>query len=574
MLTFAAPARAEAPYGLSMAGTPKYNAGDLHLEYVNPNAPKGGILRQAAIGTFDTLNPFTLKGTAAQGLQYAYDRLMARVWDEPFTLYPLIAQSIEVPADRSGMIVHINPDARFQDGTSITADDVIFTFTMLKEEGRANMRRVYKLVDRIEKIDPLTVSFKLGKEYDQETVMILAMMPVLSKAWWEKHSFNAPLLSPPISSGPYKVARVDPGRQIVLERDPDYWARDLLPNKGQYNFDTLVFDYYRDDSVAFEAFKAGQLDIRREYNASKWVSAYDFPAAKSGQVKTEAIAHARPERTRGLIFNTRRAPFDDIQVREALQYVLDFNWINRNLYRSQYKRLNSYFPNSYLAASGTPMGAELAVLKRYESDIPPQIFGPLWDAPAAMNEKDYRSNLKKADELLKKAGWSIENGVRTKDGTPFKFEILLNAPEDEKIALSFINGLKRLGIHATTRVLDNAAFVGRLNEFDYDMMLHYWQNSLSPGTEQLLYWGCDGRFNYAGICNRVIDDLSRSLTTQGSQKDIQSRVHALDRLLIWGHYMIPLYYTGNDYIAYRHDIQRPPTTPMYGVVLESWWSEP
>lgn len=581
LMALPADARAERLYGLSMHGTPKYAADAAHLDYANPAAPKGGTLRQAATGTFDTLNPYTIKGTAAQGLGQAYDRLMGRVWDEPFTLYPLIAESVEVAPDRAAITFHLNPKAQFHDGSPITADDVLFSFETLREYGRPNMRRIYRLVAETEKRDDRTVHFRLGEGYDQETVMILAMMPVLSKTWWETRNFDATLLQAPLSNGPYRIATVDPGRRIVYERVPDYWAADLLVNKGHHNFDRIAYDYYRDDSVAFEAFKAGSFDLRREWDAGKWSSAYDFPAIRRKQVVAEALPHGRPERTRGLIFNTRRAPFDDRQVRAALQYALDFDWINANLYHGQYKRIDSYFPNSALAARDAPDAAQDAILAPWRDALPPETFGPAWVPPAAGGPGQHRANLLKADALLKEAGWIVRNGQRVRaddEKTAFRFEIILNAPDDEKIALSFIRDLRRLGITATVRVLDSAAFLGRLNDYDYDMVLYFWLNSLSPGTEQMLYWSCEAaqqpaRFNYAGICNPAIDALAGSIAETRSREELEARVRALDRALGWGHYMIPLNYAGMDYVAYRSFIRHPETMPLYGMVLETWWAE-
>lgn len=580
-LLLPAGARAERPYGLAMHGTPKYGPDALHLDYANPDAPKGGTLRQAATGTFDTLNPYTIKGTAAQGLALAYDRLMGRVWDEPFTLYPLIAERADVPEDRSAITFHINPKARFHDGSPITADDVIFSFETLREYGRPNMRRIYKLVARAEKRGPRTVHFALGDGYDRETVMILAMMPVLSKTWWSGRDFNATLLQSPLLNGPYRIAAVDPGRRIVYERVPDYWAADLPVNKGHYNFDRMVQDYYRDDTVAFEAFKAGEFDLRREWDAGKWTSAYNFPAIQKKQVIAEALPHGRPERVRGLIFNTRRPPFDDRRVREALQYALDFDWINANLYHGQYKRIDSYFPNAALAAKGLPDAAQEAALAPWRDTLPPEVFGPAWTPPATTGAGAQRANLLKADALLKQAGWIVRDGrrVRAEDhGRAFRFEIVLSAPEDEKVALSFARGLKRLGITAGVRVLDSAAFLGRLNDYDYDMVLYFWLNSLSPGTEQMLYWSCEaaqqhGRFNYAGICNPAIDALAASIAETRSRDELEARTRALDRALTWGYYMIPLNYAGMDYVAYRAFVRHPEVTPLYGMVLETWWAQ-
>lgn len=579
VLCFAAvPAKAEELYALAMHGAPKYDADFTHLDYANPDAPKGGTLRQAAIGSYDSLNPFAIKGKAAQGLSYVHDRLMARVWDEPFTLYPLIAEKIDVPEDRSAITFFLDQRARFQDGSPILADDVIFTFETLRDHGRPNMRRVYKLVTTVEKIDDHTVRFALGEGHDRETVMILAIMPVLSKTWWQGRNFDSAMLTVPVASGPFKIASFDPGRSITYQRDPAYWAADLPVNKGHYNFDRLVFDYYRDDTVAFESFKSGQIDLRREWDANKWAKGYDIPALKSGALKKETIAHGRPERVNSLIYNMRRPPFDDIRVREALGLTLDFKWLNDNLFYGLYHQVNSYYPNSLLAATGEPDAAQNALLTPYKDTLPPSVFGPVTQPPQSGSPDIMRENLRKADELLKAAGWIVKDGKRinAKTGAPFTFEVLLGSPDDEKLALSFTRGLKRLGITANVRVLDAAAFLGRLNDYDYDMVLYYWMSTLSPGTEQILYWGCEAakqpaRWNYAGICEPAIDGLASQIAAATSRDDLVSTVRALDRVLMAGQYMIPLYYPGADFVAHRKSIHRPENTPLYGMVLETWW---
>lgn len=552
-LFLAFPARAETLHGLAMHGTPKYGPEADHLDYANPDAPKGGTLTMAGIGTFDTINPYSIKGKAAEGLNLVYDRLMGRVWDEPFTMYPLIAESVEMPEDRSSITFHVNPKARFHDGSPITAEDVIFSFETLRTEGRPNMRRIYQLVTDYKKPDEYTAYFKFGPGADRETPMILAMMPVLSKAFWQYKVFDQTTLDNPVLNGPYKIAEIDPGRRIVYERVKDYWAADLLPNKGLYNFDRIVYDYFRDDTVAFEAFKSGDLNLRREWDAGKWFGAYDFPALKDGRVKAEAIPHGRPEKVRSFIFNTRRPPFDDIRVRKALDLLFDFEWMNRTLFHGEYKRIASYFPNSELADGG---------YKPPVNDTPDQ----------------RRANMRAADKLLKEAGWDVVNGKRMKDGKPFTFEIILSAPEDEKIALGFKRTLEKMGIDVQIRVLDSAAYIGRLNEYDYDMTLYYWLSTLSPGTEQILYWGCEAakqpaRWNFAGICEPEIDALANKIAQSKDRQELVDTVHALDRHLIEGHYMIPLYYAGTDYVAYWPPIRRPDVTPLYGMVLETWWMD-
>ncbi len=574
-------ARAETLHGLAMHGAPKYGPDFAHLDYVNPDAPKGGTLKQAATGTFDNLNPYAIKGKAAQGLNLVYDRLMARVWDEPFTMYPLIAEHIEVPEDRSSLTVHINPAARFHDGSAITAEDVLFSFETLRDHGRPNMRRIYRLVDEARIIDQDTAYFSFGEGHDRETVMILAMMPVLSKAWWVDREFDSTLLETPLLNGPYKIAEVDPGRRIVYERVADYWAADLPVNRGQFNFDRVVYDYYRDDTVAFEAFKAGDVDFRREWDAGRWAAGYNGPAVDRGDIVKEELAHGRPERVRSLIFNTRRPPFDNRAVREALGLALDFDWLNKTLFHGQYKRIDSFFPNAYLAAAGEPSEAELALLEPWRASLSPEIFSAAWRPPQSGDRTAARANLRRADGLLQQAGWIVRDGVRVNEqtGTALTFEIMLDSPEHEKVALAYIDGLKRLGVSATVRALDTAAFRGRLNDYDFDMVLYHWTNSLSPGTEQMLYWSCEAaeqpaRWNFPGICEPAVDALAQGIADAQSRDDLVAHARALDRVLSWGHYTIPLYYAGTDMVAYRHHIRRPDETPLYGMVIESWWADP
>ncbi|HRQ61323.1 MAG TPA: extracellular solute-binding protein, partial [Alphaproteobacteria bacterium] len=538
LMLMAFPVHAAENFGLAMHGTPKYKVTDTHLSYANPDAPKGGTLKQAGLGSFDSLNPFAIKGKAADGLELTYDRLMARVWDEPFTLYPLIAAKAEVPEDRSSITFTVDKRAKFQNGTPITAADVLFSFETLKEHGRPNMRRVYTLVKEAKILEDGRVRFTLGEGYDRETVMILAIMPVLSKAYWEGKPFDSATLALPVTSGPYKIESVDPGRKITYKRDPNYWAKDHLTAKGHFNFDRIVFDYYRDDTVSFEAFKAGALDFRREMDAGKWAAAYDFPAITSGKVVKDPIPHGRPERVNAFIFNTRRAPFDDMRVRQALNLAFDFEWANQNLFHGAHKRISSFYPNSELAASGIPSAEELKILEPFRKDLDAAVFGPAY-VPPVTNDSTRRENLRKADELLKAAGWTIEKGVRQKAGKPFTFEILLSAPEDEKLALHFIRALDRLGIKARPRVLDAANYRLRLNEYDFDMTLYYWLSSLSPGTEQGLYWGCQAakepaRFNFAGICNPAVDAIAANIAKAKTREGLVAHVRALDRILTHG----------------------------------------
>ncbi len=569
--------------GLAMHGKPKYNTEATHIDYANPDSPKGGTLRIAEIGTFDTLNPYSIKGKAAKGLNLTYDRLMARVWDEPFTMYPLIAKKAVVPEDRSSITIDLNTDACFHDGSPITADDVIFSFETLRDHGRPNMRNIYRLVESVEKRGKTVIHFSFGEGYDQETAMIIAMMPVLSKKYWAARAeqgkpFDSTTLDKPLLNGPYRIVEFDPGRRIVYERVPDYWAADLLTNVGHHNFERIVYEYYRDDGVAFEAFKTGNTNLRREWDAGRWASSYDFPAAREQKVKLDSLTHGRPERVRAFIFNTRRAPFDDIRVRKAFDLLFDFEWANENLFHGQYKRIESFFPNSELAATGEPDEMQQGVLQAWGDVLPPEVFGPTYKAPVSTGPEQIRANMRTADALLKEAGWVVENGKRMKDGQPLHFEILLGAPGDEKLTLHFKRALEKMGITPTIRVLDSAAYRGRLNEYDFDMTLYFWRSSLSPGTEQILYWGCDAakepaRWNFAGICSEAIDSISQSIANAKSRESLVAHVRALDRILTHGHYMIPLYYAGKDYVAYWDPINHPENIPLYGMVLETWWMD-
>lgn len=541
---------------LTMHGDAKMTGDWTHYPYTDPGAPKGGRLQQAAIGTFDTLNPFTLKGKAPQALgpgpSLVYDRLTDRSWDEPFTLYPLIASGWRVADDRSWITFYIDPRARFHDGTPITADDIKFSFETLRDHGRPNMRRVYKLVADVIVQYPHTITFKLGPDHDRETVMIMAMMPILSHAYWGKKSFDAATMEPGLGTGPYRVKSAEAGRRIVYERVPDYWAADLPTRRGLNNFNEIVYDYFRDESIAFQAFKSGNLNFRRESDLTQWANAYDFPSLKTGVTKREAVPHGRAETVRGFILNTRRPPFDDLNVRHALSLVFDFDWVNKNLFSGQLKRTTSFFPNTDLAASN-------------EAVVPSSL----------------RARMQQADTLLKSAGWVVKNGIRinAKTGKPLTFEILLGAPEDEKIALSFTRSLKKLGITARTRTLDVAAFRDRLNTYAYDALFYFWQSTLSPGGEQLLYWGCDardqnGRFNYAGICSPKIDQLAAKIAQTTSRDELVKTTQELDNLLVNGYYVIPFGHLPKDLIVTNTQIKRPDFTPLYGVVPESWWMQP
>jgi len=521
-----------------MHGAIKHTREFSHLPYANPSAIKGGKFTQCAIGTFDTLNDNVMKGKPAQGLHLLNDPLMRRVWDEPFSVYGVIAQNISIPDDRSSITFYLNPNAIFHDGAPITTKDVDFSFKTLRDKGKPNTRNVYKLVEKTTITTDYEITFHFGKGFDRETALIIAMMPIYSKSYWETREFDATGLTPPLGNGPYKIKSVDAGKSITYEKVTDYWAKNNPVNIGHYNFDYMAFDYYRDGQVAVEAFKSQECDIRREFNPAKWQVNYD----DQSEYMTEEIAHSRPEPTKGFIMNTRRAPFHDINVRRAMTLAFDFDWVNRTLLANTGKPITSTFSNSPL-----------------QGDF-------------QFDNRDKRERLKDASRLLDTSGWPL------KDGKRFEISLLLNNPQQEKIALGYARDLKRIGVILNIRTLDSAQFFGALNDYDYDMISWRWINSLSPGTEQSIYWGCgaantQGSRNYSGLCDTNIDFKIKQLSNAKTYDDLTSHTKKLDRIVMDQYPFVPLYYTGMDYIARWPHIRHPDTQSTYGVVMETWWQE-
>lgn len=433
------------------------------------------------------------------------------------------------------------------------------------------MRSVYKLVTSVDKIDERSLKFNLSPQHDRETVMIIAMMPVLSKTYWSKNEFDKTTLAIPVTSGPYKIESIDPGRRVIMTRNQDYWAKDLPATKGLYNFDRITTDYFRDDTVALEAFKKGDLDLRIEQSPTKWAKSYpDNP-----KIKKEALKHGRVERMWGFIFNMRRAPFDDIRVRKALSLMVDYDWINKNIFYGIYKPTDSFYSNSNLAAQGEPDPAQLKLLEPFRTDLPVEVFGPSWK-PQSLS----RDSQQKADALLKEAGWIVKDGrrVNAKTGKALNFEIILTTVDDEKVALAFKRSLARLGINVTLRTMDASAFNDRVLSYEYDMMVNFWQNTLSPGTEQILYWGCaaakqEGRFNYSGLCHPAVESIAKNIPRVETREDLLAHTRALDRILTWEHIAIPLFYSGKDMIASSPKIAHSDKVSLYGNTLESWYQK-
>lgn len=575
LLATATPALADP--AIAMHGQPKYQPGFTAPDYANPDAPKGGTLRLAQSGSFDSVNPYTVRGNRATSLNLIHESLMGRSWDEPFSLYGLIAEDVTTAPDRSWVEFRLNPKTHWNDGTAITVDDVMFSYETLREKGRPNHRTYYRKVSKAEIRNSNTIRFTFETSHgiDREMPLIMGLMPVLNKAWWSGRDVTAPTLDVPVTSGPYTLSKVEAGKKLTFTRDPNYWGRDLPFNRGQYNFDTITYDYFRDDDIALEAFKAGSYDLRREYDPLKWRTSYE--GLKNTHIIEEP--NARTEPLRGFIFNTRRQPLSDIHVREALTYALDFEWMNKALFGNVYRRATSIYPNSELASSGIPEGAELQILERYRKQLKPEIFSETFRLPGsdATGPAGMRENYRHAVELLKKAGYTLQNGMMQKNGQPLRLEILLTDSNDEKVALEYGRSLKRLGIDATIRTVDSAQYQSRMTDFDFDLTINFWSSTLSPGNEQVYYWGSaaadqPGSRNYAGIKDPAIDAIANSLATAITREDLLARAHALDRLIMHGYYVIPLYYLGRDLGAYHPPLTHPRVTPIYGILPEqTWW---
>ena len=567
-------------HGIAMHGGLKYEAGFDRLDYVNPDAPKGGELRRAVTGTFDSLNRFIIKGVPAHGLHLLFESLLKRTWDEPFSLYGLIAESIRVPDDRSSVTFVLRPEARFHDGRPITVDDVIFSWETLKEHGRPNHRLYYRQVRRIERPDLRSVRFVFDTGTpDRELPLIMGLMPILSRSYYVSVPFEKTTLVPPVGSGPYRVESVDSGRGIVYRRDPDYWGRHLPINRGQHNFDGIRYDYYRDGAVMMEAFRAGEYDLRVEPSGKRWATAYDFPAVLDGRVKLESLPHGRPSGMFALVFNSRREMFADRAVRHALAHAFDFASINKTLLHGAYVRTRSIFDNSELASRGVPQGRELSLLEPFRGSLPPELFEEPYRPPAV--DGGVRTNLRAAQRLLAEAGWTVRNGSlqRTEDGLPMAFEILLVEPANEKIALWIVRNVERLGAQAKVRTIDTSQYQYRLNTYDFDMIMYRWGMSLSPGNEQAFYWGSqaavqEGTRNYPGIRDPAVDELIDLMTKARGRRAFIDVVRAMDRVLLWGHYFVPLYHLQDDRVAYWDRFGRPKVTPLYGIVIDTWWEDP
>ena len=565
-------------HALSLIGEPKYGPNFEHLDYVNPDAPKGGELKLFAIGGYDSLNPFIIKGVAASGIGLVYESLMTSPRDDISAEYGLIAESVEVPDDLSWVAFDLREEARWHDGTPVTADDVIFSFEVLKEKGTPFFRFYYANVGKAEKLGLRKVRFTFSGPRNRELPQIMGQLPVLSKAYFTTHEFEKTSLEPPMGSGPYRVKELDPGRSITYERVTDYWGRNLPINRGRHNFHTLRYDYYRDQTVALEAFKAHEYDYRDEGTSKVWATGYDFPALRSGMVVKSEISHQRPTGMQAFAFNLRRPKFQDRAMRRALGFAFDFEWANRNLFYGQYTRTKSYFSNSELASGGLPSPEELKLLEPFRQQLPPEVFTTAYQPPSTDGSGNIRANLRQALKILREAGWTFKDKklIDPSTGEPLEIEFLLVSPAFERVVAPLIRNLKRLGVAARIRTVDSAQYQNRVRDFDFDMIVASFGESESPGNEQRDFWGSaaadrPGSRNLIGIKDAVVDALIDRVIFAPDRKSLITATRALDRVLLWGHYVIPQWHIRYDRIAYWDMFGRRDVAPKYGTDLFAWW---
>jgi microcin C transport system substrate-binding protein len=577
-------------HGYAQFGTLKYPARFTHFDWVNPQAPKGGTLRVMAFGTFDTVNPYTFKGTSpvttANFLQYGINELNEPLMvgtgqyspsgDEPASSYGLIAQSVEYSEDRSWVVFNLRPEARFHDGAPITAYDVAFSYRLLLKDGHPLYRTALQEVLRVDILNKQRIRFVFKRSGNPLLILRLGELPVLPQHYWKDRDFKATTFEPPLGSGPYRITTVTPGRQLIFERVKDYWGKDLPVNRGKYNFDRMEVEFYRDSDVAFEAFKAGEFDIYIEHQAKNWVNGYNFPAVRRGEVIKVQIPHQIPTQTQGLFMNSRRATFADVRTREALGLMFDFEWTNRALFSDAYKRTSSYYPNSEFTASGLPVGHEWLMLKPYKEQLPARLFTEPFTLPKTDGRGIPRETMRKALALLAEAGWKLHGQrLQNKDGQPLRFELLLVNPSLERLYQPYIENLNSIGIDARLRTVDRAQYKQRLDQFDFDMISMTLGQTLSPGLEQWQYFhssqvNVKGSKNYAGIANPVVDHLLEQLLAARTRDEQVAAGKALDRVLLWQHYSIPNWYLNYHRLAYRNRLAFV-TTPPYTLGLSAWW---
>lgn len=590
VLNFSAPSFAEDVkplHGIAMHGSVKYGSGFTHLDYVNPDAPQGGRLRLSSTGTFDSLNPYIVKGTPVAGLtflgtNFLTESLMEQSNDEPFSMYGLIAETIEMPEDRSWVAFNLRPEAKWHDGKKITPEDVIWTFNTLLEKGTPFFKAYYGDVKTVEATSKSRVKFTFKHNKNSELPLIISQLPILPKHYWTANGndITATTLVPPLGSGPYKITDVIAGRSITYERNHDWWGKGLAINKGKFNFEKVIYDYYRDDNVALEAFFSGEFDVRMENTSKLWENGYNVPAINDGRITKAELSHGRPAGMQGFVMNVRRAIFQDIHVREALGFAFDFDWSNKQFAFGKYTRTNSYFENSPLASSGLPEGRELEILTAFKGKLPQRIFTTVFQPPKSNGSGNNRKNLRTAINILNEAGYTLgDDGIRVHKttGQRLSFEIIDSNPAFERWVLPYIQNLKKIGVKANFRVVDTAQYQNRMSDFDYDMTISSFGQSQSPGNEQIDYWGSSkadmsGSRNYIGVKSPVIDSIIQQIINAPSREELVIRTHALDRVLLHSHYVIPQWHYNKWRIAYWNKLEHPENlSPLTPGISNTWW---
>jgi microcin C transport system substrate-binding protein len=565
-------------HGMAMHGEPKYPANAATPEYINPNAPKGGSVKFGTQGTFDSLHPFVLKGVPAAGVGQLWEALCWHSRDEAFSVYGLIAETMEWPEDRSWIAFNLRPQARWHDGTPITPEDVIWSFHIMRTKGPPMYASYYADIAKIEKTGDRKVLFTFKGEVNRELPLIVGDLPIISAKWWEGRDFEKTSLEPALGSGPYKVESFDVGRSITLRRVPDYWAKDLWMNRGRHNFDTMRYEYYRDAEVVFEAFKAGETDVRRENSARNWVTRYDVPAVKDGRIQRAELEHEMPRPMQGFVFNLRRDYFKDRRVRDAIAYMYDFEWQNKNLSYGFYQRTRSFFGNSELEAKGLPSPEELKVLEPFRGRIPNEVFTTEYNPPVTDGTGNIREQARQAIALLKQAGWEIKDGKMTdKAGKKLAFEFLLNDAGFERIALPVKQNLERIGIDMNVRTVDTAQYRRRTENFDFDLIIDLWGQALSPGNEQREFWGSkaadkNGGRNTMGLKDPAVDELIELVIAAPDRESLVVRTRALDRVLQWQKFIIPQFRSNKELVAHWNRFSRPEKIAKYNpIAFDTWW---
>ena len=568
-------------HGLSAFGELKYAPDFKHFDWVNPDARKGG--RLATIGTvardsFDSFNNFILKGDPAQGLEFVFDSLMTRAFDEPDAVYGLVAHSAEVAADRSSVTFRLRPEAKFADGSALTAEDVVFTFEVLKEKGHPLYRAQLRDMTKAEALDAHTVRYTFTGTQTRDLPLVAATLPILSKAYYATREFDQTTLDPPLGSGPYRLGDFKQGAFVSYKRRDDYWAKDLPVNRGRFNFDELRFEYYRDRTAALESFKAGAFDLREEFTARDWATGYDIPAVKEHRLLLLTLPDESPSGAQGFFLNTRRSKLSDPRVRLALDYAFDFEWTNKNIFYDLYTRTESFFENSEMKASGMPSPAELALLEPFRGQLPAEVFGEPYKSPVTDGSGQDRRLLRESGRLLGDAGWQIKDGKRVNaKGEVLELEFLITDPTTERILAAYVKNFQAIGVQTSIRRIDPAQYERRIKSFDFDVVATRYALRLTPGVELRAFWGTeaartDGSYNLAGISHPAIDALIEKITEASNREQLDTATRALDRVLRAGHYWVPHWYRPFHYIAYWDKFGRPAVKPRYERgITHTWW---